>query len=107
MLAKRATLRRFRRTPILLVVCLAAASLAPSCKRRSGEEQGASSNAAPVDPGQALYNSGKYAEALPLLEQAAAKTRTGTLLYEIGYAKGAVGTAQGTDGEHGAVGLVS
>src|SRR5262245_55573081 len=100
----RATTRRFRRTPILLVVCLAAASLAPSCKSRTGEEQGASPDAAPLDPGQALYNSGKYAEALPLLEQSAAKNRTGTLLYEIGYAKGAVETAHAADGAHGAEG---
>ncbi|HZN02131.1 MAG TPA: hypothetical protein VFD06_00950 [Candidatus Polarisedimenticolia bacterium] len=91
--------RRFRRTPILLVVCLAAASLAPSCRGKGGEEQkgGDAASAAPIDPGQALYNSGKYAEALPLLEQSAAKTRTGTLLYEIGYAKGAVEGVHGTE----------
>ena len=87
--------RRARRIPILLVVCLAGASLAPSCKRKAGEEQGGS--AAPVDPGQALYNSGKYAEALPLLEQSAVKGRTGTLLYEIGYARGAVEGTHGTE----------
>lgn len=88
--------RRVRRIPILLVVCLAGASLAPSCKKKAGEEQGGSAGGAPVDPAQALYNSGKYADALPLLEQAATKARTGTLLYEIGYARGVV------EGTHGA-----
>ena len=95
--------RRVRRIPILLVVCLAGASLAPSCTKKAGEGQGGSTPEAAVDPAQALYNAGKYAEALPLLEQSAAKARTGTLLYEIGYARGAVGTAHGTDG-HGAEG---
>ena len=88
--------RRFRRTPILLVLGLALVSLAPSC-RKAGEEQAGGAPAAPLDPGQALYNSGKYVEALPLLEESAAKGRTGTLLYEIGYAKGAVDTSHGTE----------
>jgi tetratricopeptide (TPR) repeat protein len=40
---------------------------------------------------RSLYNAGKYQEALPLLEAKAASQRSGTLLYEIGYAKGAAG----------------
>lgn len=91
------TRRRIRRASILVAVCLAVVSLAPSCRRKEAGGDAASSPAAPVDPGQALYNSGKYAEALPLLEQSAAKGRTGTLLYEIGYAKGAVDGAHGTE----------
>jgi tetratricopeptide (TPR) repeat protein len=85
--------RRPRRTQVLLLVSLAVVSLAPSCRRGGGEEGHTGTSVAPVDPGQALYNSGKYGEALPLLEQSAAKGRTGTLLYEIGYAKGAVDPA--------------
>ena len=82
--------QRIRRAQLFLPVVLAIASLAPSCRRGGGGEAGGGgAPAAPIDPGQALYNSGKYAEALPLLEQSAAKGRTGTLLYEIGYARGA------------------
>lgn len=91
-----ASLRRVRRTPILFVLVLAVVSLAPSC-RKAQEEQAGKPLAAPVDPAHALYNSGKYAEALPLLEQSAAQGRTGSLLYEIGYAKGAVEGAHGTE----------
>ena len=88
------SMRHPRRTRVLLLVSLAVLSLAPSCRRAGGGGEGGSAgSAAPVDPGQALYNSGKYAEALPLLEQSAAKGRTGTLLYEIGYAKGAADPA--------------
>jgi tetratricopeptide (TPR) repeat protein len=46
--------------------------------------------AAPADPGEAFYNQGKYSEALPLLEESAAKGKTGTLLYQIGFAKGSL-----------------
>jgi hypothetical protein len=84
--------RRVRRAQILLPVVLAVVSLAPSCRRGGGDE-GKGPAAPPLDPGQSLYNSGKYAEALPLLEQSAEKGRTGTLLYEIGYAKGAADPA--------------
>jgi tetratricopeptide (TPR) repeat protein len=87
------TRRRSAAAPMLLVA-LAVVSLAPSCRRKEGEGAAAG---APVDPGQALYNSGKYSEALPLLEQSATKGRTGTLLYEIGYAKGAVDAAHGDE----------
>jgi tetratricopeptide (TPR) repeat protein len=91
------TRRRFRHAPILVAVGLAVVSLAPSCRRKEAGGEGPAASTAPVDPGQALYNSGKYAEALPLLEQSAAQGRTGTLLYEIGYAKGAVDGAHGTE----------
>jgi tetratricopeptide (TPR) repeat protein len=40
-----------------------------------------------IDPGQALYNQGKFAEALPLLEKTAEHAKTGTLLYQIGFCK--------------------
>jgi tetratricopeptide (TPR) repeat protein len=43
-----------------------------------------------TDPGQALYNQGKFAEALPLLEKAAERGKTGTLLYQIGFCKTSV-----------------
>jgi tetratricopeptide (TPR) repeat protein len=42
---------------------------------------------AATDPGQALYNQGKFGEALPLLEKAAERGKTGTLLYQIGFCK--------------------
>jgi len=84
--------RRIRRAHLILPVVLAMVSLAPSCRRGGGGEAGGTP-APPLDPGQALYNGGKYAEALPLLEQSAAKGRTGTLLYEIGYARGAADPA--------------
>ena len=45
---------------------------------------------AATDPGQALYNQGKFAEALPLLEKSAEHGKTGTLLYQIGFCKTAV-----------------
>jgi len=50
----------------------------------------AAAPAAPVDPGEAFYNQGKYTEALPLLEASAANGKTGTLLYQIGFAKGSL-----------------
>jgi len=55
----------------------------------------AAAPAAPADPGEALYNQGKYSEALPLLEANAATTKTGTLLYQIGFAKGSLSGATG------------
>lgn len=72
----------------LAAAILALAALAPSCRGRDGEEKAASPGP-PTDPAQALYSQGKYAEALPLLEQSAAGGKTGTLLYQIGFAKGA------------------
>jgi tetratricopeptide (TPR) repeat protein len=52
-------------------------------------------DAGATDPGQALYNQGKFVEALPLLEKSAGHGKTGTLLYQIGFCKTAVpgGTA--------------
>ena len=37
-----------------------------------------------LTPGEAFYNQGKYAEALPLLRAQAESARTGTLLYQLG-----------------------
>ncbi|HKQ96644.1 MAG TPA: hypothetical protein VJV75_02090 [Candidatus Polarisedimenticolia bacterium] len=76
---------------------VAVALLAPGCRGRGSEESGPAARTAPADPAQALYGQGKYAEALPLLEKAAASGKTGTLLYQIGFAKGAQdpATAQG------------
>jgi tetratricopeptide (TPR) repeat protein len=48
---------------------------------------------AATDPGQALYNQGKFAEALPLLEKTAEHGKTGTLLYQIGFCKTTVPNA--------------
>jgi tetratricopeptide (TPR) repeat protein len=45
---------------------------------------------AATDPGQALYNQGKFGDALPLLEKAAQSGKTGTLLYQIGFCKTAL-----------------
>ncbi len=49
-----------------------------------------------LTPGEALYNGGKYAEALPLLRDQAESARTGTLLYQLGYCIFAV---EGNDDE--------
>ena len=51
---------------------------------------------APPDPAQVSYAQGKYAAALPLLEKALTAGRSGTLLYQIGYCKGAI---EGKDGD--------
>jgi tetratricopeptide (TPR) repeat protein len=78
---------------VAALLALAAALQGNACKGSGGESGGGKVQAppAPVDPVQALYNAGKYQDALPLLEAKAASQRSGTLLYEIGYAKGAVG----------------
>jgi tetratricopeptide (TPR) repeat protein len=73
---------------VAALACLATTLVMPGCRGRGGEATGGAS-AAPVDPAQALYNQGKYADALPLLETSAAAGKTGTLLYQIGFAKGA------------------
>jgi tetratricopeptide (TPR) repeat protein len=69
----------------LATVCVLGCSSGGEAARKS----------APPDPAQVLYAQGKYAEALPLLEKAAAERRTGSLLYQIGYCKG---VAEGTEG---------
>ncbi|HUD72853.1 MAG TPA: tetratricopeptide repeat protein [Dongiaceae bacterium] len=71
------------------VALLVIAALAPACRGRGGGETGASAPAPTTDPAQSLYNQGKYTEALPLLEKSAAGGKTGTLLYQIGFARGA------------------
>jgi tetratricopeptide (TPR) repeat protein len=72
---------------------LSAALALAACGGLDGE--GAPANvpraaAPPADSGEAFYNQGKYSEALPLLEENAAKGKTGTLLYQIGFAKGSL-----------------
>jgi tetratricopeptide (TPR) repeat protein len=81
---------------VAALLALAAALQGNACKGGGGGEGGGKTQTptAPVDPVQALYNAGKYQEALPLLEAKAASQRNGTLLYEIGYAKGALGGAE-------------
>ena len=78
-----------------LAFVLSASLLPVGCGGHGGADSdatpaGASQAAAPADPGEALYNQGKYSEALPLLEASAATAKTGTLLYQIGFAKGAL-----------------
>ena len=68
--------------PLILVAVLVAVLVA--CRRLS------TPSAPPPDPGQALYGQGKYVDALPLLEKAAASGRSGTLLYQVGFCKGVV-----------------
>jgi tetratricopeptide (TPR) repeat protein len=86
---------------VAALLALAAALQGNACKGGGGGTASgggkAQAPAAPADPVQALYNAGKYPEALPLLEARAASQRTGTLLYEIGYARGAVGGADGVE----------
>jgi tetratricopeptide (TPR) repeat protein len=95
-----------RRTMTRPVISLAARALAlalfaavAACggggEKVGSETAEAPRPAAPVDPGVALYNQGKYGDALPLLEASAAKAKTGTLLYQIGFAKGALAGAGG------------
>jgi tetratricopeptide (TPR) repeat protein len=76
----------YRMRPVLA----AAAILLATCSGRPGPM-----TAAP-DPAQSLYNQGKCAEALPIMEKAAAASETGTLLYKIGYCRSVVGGAQAT-----------
>lgn len=88
-----------QRAPVALVAALfAVALLLPACRGRGAGEAGPAARSAPADPAQALYGQGKYAEALPLLEKAAEAGKSGTLLYQIGFAKGAQNpaTAPGT-----------
>ncbi len=68
------------------VVALATMAILLGC----GNAEKSAPKAAPLDPGQVLYNQGKYAEALPLLEQALTTDRTGTRLYQAGFCKGVV-----------------
>jgi tetratricopeptide (TPR) repeat protein len=56
-----------------------AAALLVTCASRSRE--------AASDPGQQLYNQGKFSDALPLLKQAADRGKSGTLLYQVGFCK--------------------
>ncbi|HYV84473.1 MAG TPA: hypothetical protein VFB49_01045 [Patescibacteria group bacterium] len=56
-----------------------------TCASRSKD-----ASTAATDPGQALYNQGKFADALPLLEKSAGAGKTGTLLYQIGFCKTAL-----------------
>jgi tetratricopeptide (TPR) repeat protein len=84
--------------PVLAAVVVAVLALT-ACGGAEGPEGPAGAPAAapavPVDPAQALYNQGKYDEALPLLEEAMAKGKTGTLLYQVGFARGALSGSQG------------
>src|SRR5207245_258682 len=50
--------------------------------------QGKGAAPRPLTPGSALYDQGKYAEALPLLAKAIASgVRDGTVLYQLGYCR--------------------
>lgn len=83
---------------LLKTVSLALLAAATACgggEKDGGTGEQASRPTAPVDPGVALYSQGKYTEALPLLEASAAKGKTGTLLYQIGFAKGTLAGATG------------
>lgn len=80
----------------LLVIALAAAT----CRGRDGDQTGSTAPAPPSDPAQALYNQGKYDEALPLLEKSATDGKSGTLLYQIGFAKGAQNPASAATVRH-------
>jgi tetratricopeptide (TPR) repeat protein len=68
---------------LLVLGAALVAACAATCSR------GGTGSEAPPDPAQVLYSQGKYAEALPLLEKAAAAKRTGSLVYQIGFCKGA------------------
>jgi tetratricopeptide (TPR) repeat protein len=73
--------------PALKSVLAAAAILLATCNGRRGP-------ATAADPGQTLYSQGNCTEALPIMEKAAETAKSGTLLYKIGYCKGAAGGAQ-------------
>lgn len=93
-------------TPTIVALALATLLVPVGCggRGRPGDAGGDATSAgapatatpaAPADPGEALYNQGKYSEALPLLEASAATAKTGTLLYQIGFAKGSLSGATG------------
>jgi len=82
------SLPRFRTTWRLLPVL--GASLVAVCAATCSGSGEVARKAEPPDPAQDLYAQGKYSEALPLLEQAAAARRTGSLLYQVGYCKSVV-----------------
>jgi len=98
----RRTMKRRLAAPCIpalsLVLSLALAVAFSGCGGSGGPGDGetaagapqAAAPAPPADPGEAFYNEGKYAEALPLLEATAATAKTGTLLYQIGFAKGSL-----------------
>jgi hypothetical protein len=82
--------RKFTALTAGLGVAMAVAVSFAGCGGRKQTDATAAASApkAPADPAQALYSQGKYSEALPLLEASAQKGKTGTLLYQIGFAKG-------------------
>ena len=72
--------RREQARPWVLAVSVAAWTLS-GC-------QGKGAAPRPLTPGSALYDQGKYAEALPLLAKAfASGVRDGTVLYQLGYCR--------------------